>query len=214
MDAADRLREALTASNPSDRLQAVLAAGTYPNDDYVAVLIDRCGVEPDFSVREMLTWALVRHPSSIAVPLLIAATGSPVGRARSQAFHTLSKIGDPSGWEAVTADALHDPDDDVACTAWRAAVVLVPEGGEHALAAELAAQLGRGPRATRMSLSRALATLGDAARPALVEAAAHDDPMIRTHAIATMRMIEDPDESFETAIFEAERIVAFGDPTQ
>src|SRR5690606_36112687 len=82
------------------------------------------------------------------------------------------------------------------------------EGAEPALAATLAAQLGRGNREVRQSLSRALAALGPAADDALAQAAEHGDAESRTHAVATQRLVDDPDEGFESALFEAERIVA------
>jgi len=199
----DRLRSALSVDSSSDRLQAALSAGSYPNPEFVGVLVDRCAVEPDFYVREMLTWALVRHPASIAVPLVIDQTRSPLPQARSQALHTLSKIGDPRGWPAITPSLLLDAEDEVARTAWRAAVVLVPEEDEAALATTLASLLGRGDRQSKLSLSRALADLGDAAWPALNDASQHAEVAVRIHALATTRMIDDPDEGFDTAMFEA-----------
>ena len=203
----DRLRSALSVDSSSDRLQAALSAGSYPNPEFVGVLVDRCAVEPDFYVREMLTWALVRHPASIAVPLVIDQTRSPVPQARSQALHTLSKIGDPRGWPAITPSLLLDAEDEVARTAWRAAVVLVPEEDEAALATTLASLLGRGDRQSKLSLSRALADLGDAAWPALNDASQHAEVAVRIHALATTRMIDDPDEGFDTAMFEAAQSV-------
>lgn len=206
----DRLRDALSVADASARLQAALAAGTRPRPEYVPVLIARCGVEPDFSVREMLTWALVRHPAALTVPLLVAETVAPGTRARAQALHTLSKVADPAGWAAITPELLGDADDEVARTAWRAAAILVPEGGAPQLAERLASQLGRGARETRMSLTRSLAVLGDAAGPAVATRVGRETaPGIRMHAIATQRVLADPDEGFDAAMFEAERIIAF-----
>ena len=51
-----RLREALRDPSSSARLQAALAAGTHPDPAYVGALIEQCAVEPDFYVRDMLTW--------------------------------------------------------------------------------------------------------------------------------------------------------------
>ncbi|MGD9607505.1 MAG: HEAT repeat domain-containing protein, partial [Leucobacter sp.] len=56
------LRAALSADDSSDRLQAALTAGTRPDEAYLEPLLDRCAVEPDFYVRDMLTWALTRLP--------------------------------------------------------------------------------------------------------------------------------------------------------
>ena len=42
----------------------------------------------------------------------------------------------------------------------------------------------------------------------LRERTSHVDPGIRTHAIATERLLHDPEEDFEAAIAEAKRVAA------
>lgn len=205
-----RLRDALAAGNSSTRLKAALAIGTRPAPDFIDALVARCAIEPDFFVRDMLTWALTRHPSEITVPKLCAELSSERAQARSQALHTLSKIGDKDAWPALTRSLLHDSDDDVARSAWRAAVVLVPDGEKAVLAAELASQLGRGDRDVRLSLSRALLALGDVIEPILEAATASHDPTVRAHASATRRLLHDPDAGFDLAVDEARRVVALG----
>ncbi|MDG4798426.1 HEAT repeat domain-containing protein [Micromonospora sp. WMMD1082] len=205
-----RLVDALAAGSASTRLHAALAIGTHPDPGVVDVLVARCAVEPDFFVRDMLTWALTRLPAEITVPRLRAELRSGRAQARSQALHTLSKIGDRSAWPAITRSLLHDADDEVARSAWRAAVVLVPDGEEEALATALAAQLGRGDREVRLSLSRALVALGDVVEPVLQAAMAGQDPAVRAHARATERLLRDPDASFDLAVDEARRVVALG----
>ncbi|MDT7724114.1 MAG: hypothetical protein QOI21_690, partial [Actinomycetota bacterium] len=123
---------------------------------------------------------------------------------------TLSKIGDGNAWPAITRSLLHDADDEVARSAWRAAVVLVPAGEQKGLAAELAGQLGRGDRNVQLSLSRALVALGDVIEPALRTGLASDDPAVRAHARATERLLSDPDAGFDPAVDEAKRIAALG----
>ncbi|MFD7840757.1 HEAT repeat domain-containing protein [Streptomyces sp. NPDC059761] len=202
----------LEDNRPSVRLRAALAIGSTPDARSVERLVERCAVEPDFSVREMLTWALTRHAASITVPRLIDELRSEGAQARSQALHTLSKIGDRRAWPAITGALLSDADDEVARSAWRAAVVLVPEGEEPELAGALTAQLGRGGRDTQLSLSRALIALGEAAAlPALRPSMTHPDPRVRHHAMATERLLRDPDAGFEYAIEEAKRIAALQD---
>ncbi|WP_030162401.1 HEAT repeat domain-containing protein [Streptomyces sp. NRRL S-244] len=207
---------ALEDGRPSVRLRAALAIGSTigstPDARSVERLVERCAVEPDFSVREMLTWALTRHAASITVPRLIDELRSERAQARSQALHTLSKIGDRQAWPAITGALLSDADDEVARSAWRAAVVLVPEGEEPGPAGALAAQLGRGGRDTQLSLSRALIALGEAAAlPALRPAMTDPDPRVRHHAMATERLLRDPEAGFEYAIEEAKRIAALQD---
>ncbi|WP_308221483.1 HEAT repeat domain-containing protein [Microbacterium kunmingense] len=58
---AAALRAALETPDASHRLQAALSAGTRPDPEFIDVLVARCAVEPDFFVRDMLTWALVRQ---------------------------------------------------------------------------------------------------------------------------------------------------------
>ncbi|MFC3450846.1 HEAT repeat domain-containing protein [Amycolatopsis speibonae] len=205
-----RLLGALGSESSSTRLQAALAAGTHPDVGFVDALVARCAVEPDFFVRDMLTWALTRLPPESTVPALLAELGSEVAQARSQALHTLSKVRDSTTWPAITLSLLHDADDEVARSAWRAAVVLVPDGERNRLAGDLAAQLGRGDRKMRLSLSRALVTLGDEIEPALRTGLASADPEVRAHARATERLLRDPDADFDPAVDEAKRIAALG----
>ncbi|MEV5695287.1 HEAT repeat domain-containing protein [Micromonospora globbae] len=209
-----RTLQGLANSSSSVRLQAALAAGTSPAERLVGPLVERCAVEPDFYVRDMLTWALTRHPSSVTVPKLVDELRSERAQARSQALHTLSKIGDRRAWPAITRALLTDADDEVARSAWRAAVVLVPEGAEAGLAAVLVTQLGRGARETQLSLSRALVALGEVVVPSLRAALTHADPRVRQHARATERLLRDPDAGFEFAIEEAKRVVALGPTAQ
>ncbi|MFG3492341.1 HEAT repeat domain-containing protein [Streptomyces sp. NPDC047972] len=200
----------LADDRASVRLRAALAAGTAPDPRFVGALVDRCAVEPDFSVREMLTWALTRHAPDLTLPGLLGEVRSERAQARSQALHTLSKIGDARAWPAITHGLLTDADDEVARSAWRAAVVLAPEEERAALAGVLATQLGRGGRETQLSLSRALIALGEAALPTLAEATAQGSPGARRHAIATERLLHDPDAGFEFAIEEAKRVAVLG----
>ncbi|MFI9011582.1 HEAT repeat domain-containing protein [Actinosynnema sp. NPDC053489] len=206
----DAIANALRADDSSARLRAALAVGSDPDPALVDVLVERCGVEPDFFVRDMLSWALTRLAPEVSLPRLRAELGSDRARARAQALHTLSKIGDRAAWPWITRDALRDADDEVARTAWRAAVVLVPEGERTALADELVGQLGRGDREVRLSLSRALVDLGDVAEPALARAATDPDPAVAEHARATELLLRDPESGFDAAVAEARRISALG----
>lgn len=227
-------RRALTADDGAVRLRAALEAGTRLDPADVPVLVDRCRVESDFFVRDMLTWSLTRHPADVTVPLLVAELESRVPQARSQALHTLSKIGDRSVWPHLTDALLCDEDDEIARAAWRAAVALVPAGDEERLAEVLATQLGRGAvdggdadggsvgrgavgrdgteSATEVqkSLSRALVGLADAAEVPLTRATTSPHESIRIHAEATLRLREDPDAGFAGALEEAKRVMALG----
>ena len=189
------LLAALAADDASTRLRAAMAAGSNPHPGYAEELIRRCGVEPDFFVRDMLTWALTRLPADLTVPGLVTELGSASPQARAQALHTLSKIGDRSAWTSITLALLHDTDDEVARAAWRTAVGLVPSGRETWLANELAGELG---------LQRHEVAL--AAGP-LTAAKRRGDLTVRAHVAATERLIDDPDSDFAAALEYATRLV-------
>src|SRR5262245_25214906 len=89
-----RAFQGLEDSSSSVRLRAALAVGTTPDPRFIDKLIERCAIEPEFHVRDMLTWALTRHSASMTVPELLKEVRSERAQARSQALHTLSKIGD------------------------------------------------------------------------------------------------------------------------
>ncbi|WP_424211795.1 HEAT repeat domain-containing protein [Streptomyces sp. BI20] len=203
-----RALRGLEDARSSVRLRAALAVGTRPDARFVDRLVERCAVEPEFFVRDMLTWALVRHPADLTLPALLGELRSGRAQARSQALHTLSKIGDRAVWPAITRDLLTDADEEVARSAWRAAVLLVPEEERPALASVLATRLGLGDRATQLSLSQALVALGDVIVPVLRVAEGAGDPAVRAHALATGRLFREPDLGFESAIAEARRVVA------
>lgn len=206
-----RLIAALASANSSTRLQAAMAIGSNREQGLIDTLIDRCAIEPDFYVRDMLTWALIRFPAELTVPKLLVELRSRCTQARSQALHTLSKIRDVSAWPAITRSLLRDSDDEVARSAWRAAVILVPSGQEKRLAKELAAQFGRGNREIQLSLSLALIALGEEAVEAILQKAmASKDPGIQAHAKATERLLRDPDAGFQLAVDHVKRIFAPG----
>ena len=185
-----RVADALSAKDPSVRLQAAMAVGSAPDPGLLETLVERCAVEPDLFVRDTLSWALMRYSPKITLPRIRQELGSERAQARSQALHTLSKIGDKGAWDWITRDMLRDADDETARTAWRVAVSLVPEGEEEDLADELVMQLGRGNRSLRLSLSRALVDLGPVIEPALEEAVADPDPAVAEHAGATKLLLK------------------------
>lgn len=208
------LRAALEHTDASARLRAAMDAGTRPNDLFIAVLVDRCAVEPDFFVRDMLTWALTRHDPAKVVPAVLPELGSPFPQARSQGLHTLTKIGDPATWSAITPALLHDEETAVARAAWRAAAGLVPDAERVALADELVRHLGQGDIETRRSLSRAFVMIGEEAGGAVDAAAEFADEAVRVHALATRALMDDPDAGFEGAVDHARRVAALrGAPT-
>lgn len=155
--------EKLSAASASVRLQAALAVGTEADSHAVGVLIQRSGVEEDFFVRDMLTWALTRMPKDQVIPRLIEqldVEGPPF--AVSQSLHTLSKIADPSApstWQelVIRPELLHRRD--TAQTAWRTFTGLVPDEKVSWLVEHLLHELGKGSYEEQRSLGRALIEL-------------------------------------------------------
>jgi HEAT repeat protein len=107
-------------------------------------------------------------------------------QARSQALHTLSKIGDKENYSLITRELLLDPDDFVASTAWRSASVLVPEKDKPALVEVLISQLGRGDSDTQFGLTRFLCAIGQPIVAPLMQAAQSSDEAVRTQAEFTL----------------------------
>ena len=180
------LQELLNSPNQSVRLKAALAAGTYPKPDQIEILIVQCASESDFFVRDTLSWALMRHDQTSVVDQLKIELKSENSQAKSQALHTLSKIGDKENYELITRDLLLDSDDFVASTAWRSASVLVPENQKQVLVELLISQLGRGDSDTQFGLTRFLCAIGQQIVTPLTQAAQSLDEVVRTHAEFTL----------------------------
>lgn len=55
-----------------------------------------------------------------------------------------------------------------------------------------------------------MAALGEPGEAAVAAASTHPDEKVRLHALATERVMRDPDESFEQAVYEAQRTLHLG----
>lgn len=180
------LKALLESPDKSVRLQAALAAGTYPEDAYIEVLVTQCAHESDFFVRDTLSWALMRHDIGKVVERLKSELNSDNPQAKSQALHTLSKIGDKQFYTLITNEHHFDPLDKVAVTAWRAASVLVPDEEKPALTQVLVSQLGRGDSDLQFDLTRFLCALGDVIIEPLQQLSSSEDENVRLHAAFTL----------------------------
>lgn len=194
------LESMLASADQSVRLKAALAAGTYPQLGFVEILISQCRHEPDFFVRDTLSWALMRQDREAVMEKLIPELTSPVAQARSQAVHTLSKIGDKKNYPLISNELLLDQEDPVASTAWRAASVLVPEEEKSGLVAVLVTQLGRGDSDTQFALTRFLCAIGDAILEPLQEAAKSENEVIRVQAEITLMRYQEMKLEFEAKL--------------
>ena len=180
------LKALLESPDKSVRLQAALAAGTYPEDSYIEVLVTQCAHESDFFVRDTLSWALMRHDIGKVVERLKSELNSENSQAKSQALHTLSKIGDKQFYSLITNEHHFDPLDKVAVTAWRAASVLVPDEKKPALTKVLVSQLGRGDSDLQFDLTRFLCALGDVIIDPLKQASESEKEEVQIHAAFTL----------------------------
>jgi HEAT repeat protein len=180
------LEELLKSPDQSVRLKAALAAGTYPEAEYIEILVTQCSHEPDFFVRDTLSWALMRHEIGKVVDRLKPELNSENPQAKSQALHTLSKIGDKQFYSLITNEHFFDSQDKVAVTAWRAASVLVPDSEKSALTRILITQLGRGDSDLQFDLTRFLCALGEVIIEPLQQASESEKDEVRLHAAFTL----------------------------
>lgn len=180
------LRSLLDSPDQSVRLKAALDAGTFPKEEFIEVLISQCATESDFFVRDTLSWALMRNDVAKVVKRLETELRSSNLQAKSQAIHTLSKIGDKANYRLITDDMLFDPDDFIASTAWRVASVLVPDEQKPALVKKLITQLGRGDSDLQFGLTRFLCALGDYIVEPLSQASKSADEAISNQAKFTL----------------------------
>jgi len=180
------LQTLLASPDQSVRLKAALAAGTYPVVVFIEVLISQCAHEPDFFVRDTLSWALMRNDVTKVVKRLETELESSNPQAKSQAIHTLSKIGDKANYPLITDEMLFDPDDFMASTAWRVASVLVPDDQKMILVKKLITQLGRGDSDIQFGLTRFLCALGECIVEPLMEASKSADETISNQAKFTL----------------------------
>jgi hypothetical protein len=180
------LQTLLASPDQSVRLKAALAAGTYPDPEYIEILVAQCTHEPDFFVRDTLSWALMRHDVTKVVKRLEIELQSANPQAKSQAIHTLSKIGDKANYSLITDEMLFDPDDFIASTAWRVSSVLVPDDQKAILVKKLITQLGRGDSDIQFGLTRFLCALGECIVEPLTEASKLADETISNQAKFTL----------------------------
>jgi hypothetical protein len=180
------LQTLLASPDQSVRLKAALAAGTYPEVEFIEVLISQCAIESDFFVRDTLSWALMRNDVAKVVERLETELQSTNPQAKSQAIHTLSKIGDKANYSLITDEMLFDPDDFIASTAWRVASVLVPDDQKVILVKKLITQLGRGDSDIQFGLTRFLCALGECIVEPLTEASKSTDDTISNQAKFTL----------------------------
>lgn len=144
------------------RIEAALELGKLANVQALPALLDRVGIEPDFFVRENVTWALVRMGDAAVLPLItILERGDHASRLH--AAHTLSKLADVRAVPALMAT--FDASDNALVQ--KAVYALGALRDERALPA-LVARIGDTSGAFRSTLHDAVAAFGAHAVPSLL----------------------------------------------
>ncbi|MFX0539981.1 HEAT repeat domain-containing protein [Ornithinimicrobium sp. Y1847] len=217
----ERALAAALHTDSSVRQEAALRLGTVAEDEHAPAMVAMLVSEPDFYVRETLTWAVVARGAAAMPHLLAALEGDEPSRV--QVLHALSKLQDPAAVEHILPLA-NDPDDAVAAKAWWA----LGRTGTPEAAPALLAHLGDTDEARRRELSRALEQLGEPAVAGLAERLAdpESDLVTRRHAAEVLVLIGDPgargavdaligavegDEK-EVAVIAVEALAALDDP--
>ena len=168
------------------RVQAALDVGALNAPGAAGVLVEALAADPDFFVRETITWSIVRLGAA-ATPLLLDRLKDDSPSVRHDAVHALSKIGDPRALEALVA-ILGDESSKVVC---KAAFALGQIGDTSAIPA-LVGLLGRDDRELESALNAVLERFGAGAVQPLVEALADANWRTREQAADALRGIGDP----------------------
>lgn len=230
--AAAGWQEVLSAVAQSERLRHPEAhvrfrAALDSNQDLpLETLVQQLVEDPESGVREVLTWAIVRHGDA-ARDALVPLLGHPAPVVRAQVLHTLSKLGDESV-APVVAPLLRDNDAHVACKAAQvlgrlggavavgalievlgdnsdevddAVVAALGHSGQPAIA-PLSAGLGAESARVRSRAAEALGLIGVAdAAPVLTPLLGDLDPTVRFEAIVALGQL--PGDAADAAIGEA-----------
>lgn len=165
------------------RICAALDLGAERRLDALPELIERLVCEPDFFVRENLTWAVVRMAEE-ALPSLLTLLKHSDAAARLQVVHTLSKIADPRATKALL-HVLNDQDDEVA----RRAIFALGRIGSPQALTVLIAGLGHADAERCNTLSTAVQGFGIAALAPLTSGLQHEQASVRAHAADILGLI-------------------------
>ncbi len=165
------------------RLRAVMALGQLADASALPVLLQRLRDEPDFFVRDNLSWA-ISACGAMAVEPLVALLGDDNPAVRYQAAHALSKLRDARAVDALVA-CLDDRDADVA---QKAVFALGRIGDARALPA-LAAAIGTGSRELRTRREEALEAFGAVAVPFVSARLTHAETSVRVEVIEVLGVI-------------------------
>jgi HEAT repeat protein len=181
-----RLLRELRDPDKNTRANAAVELGKLGDSRAADLLVEALATEPDFFVREYLTWSIVRMAEA-ATPLLIRTLNDARPQARHGAAHTLSKIADPRATGALIA-TLQDGEPAIVS---KAAFALGAIGAVESVSA-LVNLLGGEDRELQSTLVSVLERFGARALPAVIDALTHADARVRAHAAEVLGVIADP----------------------
>ena len=177
------LAEQLKHGDRDVRASAALSLGKAADASALDALLRALAAEPDFFVREYLTWSLVRLGDPAVLPL-IRMLAHERAVARHSAAHTLGKIGDARARDALMS-ALTDAH---AGVVGKAAFALGKIADSKAIP-PLIELLAHEDRELLATLVAVLEGFGPCAVPSLIHALKHDDWRIREQAADLLRRI-------------------------
>lgn len=173
--------------HPSRNQRTLAALSVTPADTAaLSELVERLGTEPDFSVREHLTWAVVQLGEQ-ALPVLQAQLNHTAPEVRLQVVHALTKLADPRTIPLLVS-LLADSELPII----RKALFALGQLRSPEAAAALISQLGHPDLETATVLSEALQAQGELALPALHEALTQPEAAVRTQAAEALGRLGDP----------------------
>ncbi len=179
------LIEQLHHPDHAARSRAVLALGQAGETGAVPTMVAAMAAEPDFAVREDMTWALARMADAALDPLIVLLRDER-SAARHQAAHVLGKMRDARAVDALIG-ALNDAD----ATVVRKAVFSLRQIGDARAIPALVALLGGDSLETQATVTDALEAFGPAALPALIGTLADDRWRVREQAADVLGLIGD-----------------------
>lgn len=185
--ATQTLIEQLQHPDRNVRSHAALTLGRQPDVDAMPALLDALSTDPDFFVREDITWALLRLGEAAVDPLMDLLQ-SDSADARHHAAHTLGKIGARRAVDALIG-VLNDPHPMVMM---KAAFTLGQIRDTKAIPA-LVALLGHEDREVQTSVTRAMESFAPESIPYLIDALRDERWQSRVHAADILGWIEAED---------------------
>ena len=168
------------------RQQTALSLGHQPRAELSADIARALWQEPDFFVRETLTWVLIQTPGP-AVEAARRILHDADSATRLQALHVLSKVADPT-----TVDTVSDYIDDANPAVAEKARYALARIGDPRVIPQLVDRLGDADLATRDAMTKTLTEFGEQAVPALVAALQAPEPVVRAHAAEVLCFVGSP----------------------